>query len=97
MPGFARSEETTTKVLSKITIPVEPFNTRARDGVVALKMGAIVEETRPESTYVTGNDSGRGAVAVYGLADGSQIPREDGVWKVVHHHVDLLPDVAAAF
>lgn len=23
--------------------------------------------------------------------------REDGVWKIVHHHVDLLPDVAAAF
>jgi ketosteroid isomerase-like protein len=23
--------------------------------------------------------------------------RENGVWKVVHHHVDLLPDVAAAF
>jgi ketosteroid isomerase-like protein len=23
--------------------------------------------------------------------------RENGVWKIVHHHVDLLPDVAAAF
>ncbi|RIK41842.1 MAG: DUF4440 domain-containing protein [Chloroflexi bacterium] len=23
--------------------------------------------------------------------------REDGAWKLVHHHVDLLPDVAAAF
>jgi ketosteroid isomerase-like protein len=23
--------------------------------------------------------------------------REDGVWKVVHHHVDLLPDMAVAF
>jgi ketosteroid isomerase-like protein len=23
--------------------------------------------------------------------------REDGVWKIVHHHVDLLPDVASAF
>jgi len=23
--------------------------------------------------------------------------REDGVWKLVHHHVDLLPDVASAF
>ncbi len=23
--------------------------------------------------------------------------REDGVWKLVHHHVDLLPDAAAAF
>jgi uncharacterized protein (TIGR02246 family) len=23
--------------------------------------------------------------------------REDGVWKLVHHHVDHLPDVAAAF
>jgi ketosteroid isomerase-like protein len=23
--------------------------------------------------------------------------REDGVWKLVHHHVDLLPDMAASF
>jgi uncharacterized protein (TIGR02246 family) len=23
--------------------------------------------------------------------------REDGVWKLVHHHTDLLPDAAAAF
>jgi ketosteroid isomerase-like protein len=23
--------------------------------------------------------------------------RENGVWKIVHHHVDLLPDVASAF
>jgi ketosteroid isomerase-like protein len=23
--------------------------------------------------------------------------REDGAWKLVHHHVDLLPDAAAAF
>jgi ketosteroid isomerase-like protein len=23
--------------------------------------------------------------------------REDSVWKLVHHHVDLLPEVAAAF
>lgn len=23
--------------------------------------------------------------------------REDGVWKLLHHHVDLLPNVAAAF
>lgn len=23
--------------------------------------------------------------------------RENGTWKLVHHHVDLLPDVAAAF
>ena len=23
--------------------------------------------------------------------------REEGVWKLVHHHVDLMPDVAAAF
>lgn len=23
--------------------------------------------------------------------------REDGHWKLVHHHVDFLPDVAAAF
>lgn len=68
------------RMLLTITIPVEPFNTLARDGVVAHKMGAILEATKPESIYFTGNDSGRGAIAVYDIADGSELPAVAEPW-----------------
>ncbi len=68
------------KLLFKITFPVEQFNALARTGVVGQKVGAIIEATKPESIYFTGNDSGRGAVAVYEVQDGSQIPAIAEPW-----------------
>ncbi len=73
------------KLLFKITFPVEQFNALARTGVVGQKVGAIIEATKPESIYFTGNDftgnnSGRGAVAVYEVQDGSQIPAISEPW-----------------
>jgi len=53
--------------------------------------GAFTTGTETASATVGGNPiafSGR-CTNVY--------RREDGVWKMVHHQVDLLPDVAAAF
>ena|ERR1035437_3930033 len=68
------------KLLFTITIPVEPFNTLARSGAAGPKMGAILEATKPESIYFTGSGSGRGAVVVYDVADGSQIPSLAEPW-----------------
>jgi len=68
------------RILFTITIPVEPFNTLARAGTVGEKFGAILEATKPESIYFTGNGSGRGAIVVYNAEDGSQIPALAEPW-----------------
>ena len=85
------------RLLFKITIPVEPFNTLARNGVVAQKMGAILEATKPESIYFTGNDSGRGAVVVYNAEDGTQIPALAEPWFLtlnakIEYSAAITPD-----
>lgn len=85
------------RLLFKITIPVDPFNTLARDGVVAQKMGAILEATKPESIYFTGNDSGRGAIAIYNADDGSQIPALGEPWLLtlnakIEYTIAITPD-----
>lgn len=85
------------RVLFKITIPVEPFNSLARAGVVGQKMGAILEATRPESIYFTGNNSGRGAIAVYNAEDGSQIPALGEPWLLtlnaqIEYSVAITPE-----
>ncbi len=68
------------KVLFKITFPVERFNELARQGTAGQRLAAIVEATKPESFYFTGSQSGRGAVAVYDFADGSQVPAVCEPW-----------------
>ena len=68
------------KVLFKISLPVERFNELARKGAAGQKLASILEATKPESVYFTGNQSGRGVVAVYDLADGSQVPAVAEPW-----------------
>jgi hypothetical protein len=68
------------RLLFKITFPVETFNALARAGVVGQKIGAILEATKPESIYFTGNNSGRGAIAVYEIEDSSRGPAVAEPW-----------------
>lgn len=67
-------------MLFKITFPVWRFNELARKGTVGQKLAAIIEATKPETIYFTGNKSGRGVVAVYDFANGSQIPAVCEPW-----------------
>jgi hypothetical protein len=68
------------KILFNITFPVERFNELARKGTAGQKLASILEATKPESIYFTGNQSGRGAVAVYDCVDGSQVPAVAEPW-----------------
>ena len=68
------------RVMYKISFPPEPFNTLSRKGVVGQKIGRIVEETKPESIYFTGNRYGRGAVVVYDIQANSNLPATAEPW-----------------
>jgi hypothetical protein len=68
------------RLMLRISLPPEPFNTLAREGVVGQKIGRIIEETGPESFYFTGNKYGRGAVAVFDLQDSSGLPAVVEPW-----------------
>ncbi len=85
------------RLLFKIKFPVETFNSLARAGVVGQKIGAIIEATKPESIYFTGTSFGRGAVAVYDLEDGSQIPAVAEPWTLtlnaqIEYDVAMTPE-----
>ena len=67
-------------MLFKISFPVERFNELARQGNVGQKLGAILQATKPEAIYFTGNQTGRGAIAVYEIADGAQVPAIGEPW-----------------
>jgi ketosteroid isomerase-like protein len=54
-----------------------------------------------DSAYTTGTETASATVGGAPVSFSGRCTnvyrRENGVWKVVHHHVDLLPDVASAF
>jgi hypothetical protein len=70
------------RILLEITIPHEPFNSLARQGVVGKKLGDILHATKPEAIYFTEQDGKRGAIAVMDLADASKIPGVSEPWFI---------------
>jgi hypothetical protein len=62
------------RMLLDITIPNEPFNSLARQGVVGKKLGDVLAAVKPETIYFTEQEGKRGAIAVVELADASKIP-----------------------
>ena len=54
--------------------PLEPFNSRVKDGSAGRTLRAVIEELRPEAVYFTEIDGKRTCVMVVDLKDASQIP-----------------------
>jgi hypothetical protein len=68
------------RMLMNISLPVETFNARLRDGSANQLMGRIIEDLKPEAIYFTEQDGQRGAVAVVEVADPSRIPALAEPW-----------------
>ena len=62
------------RILMKVRIPHEPFNTLVKEGKAGNIIQKIIEELKPESIYFTEQDGTRGAVAIVNINDPSQIP-----------------------
>jgi hypothetical protein len=85
------------RTIFKISLPPEPFNTLAREGVVGQKIGRILEETKPETIYFTGNRYGSGALAVYDIQNGSDFPAVAEPWFLtfnaeIEYDTAITPD-----
>jgi hypothetical protein len=54
-------EEAPMRMLVKVTIPHEPFNTAVRNGTAGETIQRIMGQIRPEAAYFTNLDGSRGA------------------------------------
>jgi len=68
------------KTILRVTLPVEPFNSFVRDGSAGMKIGKILEETKPEAAYFTDSDGQRSAFLIVDFADASRIPSLAEPW-----------------
>src|SRR5215472_2487420 len=63
------------RMLMKLWMPVEPFNTLVRNGTAGDKLQQILEDLKPEAAYFTAQDGHRGGIIVVNINDTSEIPR----------------------
>ncbi len=68
------------RMLMKVALPVEPFNTAVRDGSAGAKIGRILEDVRPEAVYFTEDQGERCAMLIVDVADPSKVPSLAEPW-----------------
>jgi uncharacterized protein (DUF885 family) len=62
------------RMVMKVWMPVEPFNTLVRNGTAGAKMQQILEDIKPEAAYFTAQDGHRGGIIIVNINDTSDIP-----------------------
>jgi hypothetical protein len=85
------------RMLMKVKLPLEPFNTYVRDGSAGARMQKILGDLKPEATYFTAIDGHRGGILVVDLADPSKIPALAEPWflgfnATVEFHPTMTPE-----
>lgn len=68
------------RVLLKVTLAHEEFNTAVRNGTVSQKMQRILEEQKPEVAYFTDMDGKRTGLLIVDLPAASSIPALAEPW-----------------
>jgi hypothetical protein len=68
------------RMLLKVKLPLEPFNTAVKDGTAGKKMKAILDALKPEAAYFTEHDGQRGGILVINLENSSQVPKFAEPW-----------------
>jgi hypothetical protein len=63
------------RMVMKVWMPVEPFNTLVRNGTAGAKMQQVLEDIKPEAAYFTAQDGHRGGIIIVNINDTSEIPR----------------------
>ena len=68
------------RVILNISFPHDAFNAAVKDGSAGKKLKKILEKTKPEAIYFTGQHGKRGAIVVVELPDASKIPSLAEPW-----------------
>lgn len=85
------------RMLVRVTIPHEPFNTFVKDGSAGPKMKRILDELKPEAAYFTDHDGRRSATLIVQVESNSQIPVIAEPWFItfsgnVEIHPVMVPE-----
>jgi hypothetical protein len=68
------------RMIMQVKLPLEPFNTLVRKGVIEATMQKLVESARPEAVYFSEFEGHRGGILIVDMASTSDIPRLAEPW-----------------
>jgi hypothetical protein len=90
-------KEADMRILLRVTIPHEPFNTFVKNGSASAKMKRILDELKPEAAYFTEFDGHRCGLLILQMEHSSQIPSIAEPWFLTfnadcHFHTVMLPE-----
>jgi hypothetical protein len=68
------------RMLLKVKLPLEPFNSAVKDGTAGKKMKAILDDLKPEAAYFTEINGHRGGIFIVNLESPSQVPKLSEPW-----------------
>jgi len=80
------------RMLLRVTMPPEPFNTLVREGHAAAKMKRLLDELKPEAAYFTEIGGCRTGILIVQMESTSQIPSLAEPWFLTFNaNVELHP------
>jgi len=68
------------RMMMRVQMPIEPFNTAVKDGTVAAKMKKILEAIKPEHAFFGSEAGKRGGVLIVNIDSPSDVPRLAEPW-----------------
>ncbi len=62
------------RMLLKVRMPHEPFNTLVRQGKAGAILGRILDDIKPEAVYFSEQDGKRGGIFIVDVKEPSRVP-----------------------
>lgn len=85
------------RMIMRVELPIEPFNTQVRHGVIEATMQKLMEATAPEAAYFSEVNGHRGGILIVDVASPSDVPRLAEPWFLalnaeVHFQIAMTPE-----
>jgi hypothetical protein len=68
------------RMMMRVQMPIEPFNTAVKDGSVGAKMQKILEAMKPEHAFFGSHHGKRGGILIVNVESPSDVPRLAEPW-----------------
>jgi len=73
------------RMIMKVKLPLEPFNTLVRKGSIEATMKKLLEATKAEAAYFTETEGHRGGILVVDVPNPWDVPRLSEPWFLALH------------
>ncbi len=68
------------RMMMRVQMPIEPFNTAVKDGTAGPKMKKILDAIKPEHAFFGSYEGKRGGILIVNIDSPSDVPRLSEPW-----------------